>query len=64
MQNSIIIKGAREYNIKNINVTIPRDRLVVITRLKELGKALTPQIKSGRLPSESAVYFVSSGEDA
>jgi excinuclease ABC subunit A len=33
MQNSIIIKGAREHNLKNINLEIPRDKLVVITGL-------------------------------
>jgi excinuclease ABC subunit A len=31
MLNSISIKGAREYNLKNIDMTIPRDQLVVIT---------------------------------
>ena len=30
-QNSIIIKGARQNNLKNINVIIPRYQLVVIT---------------------------------
>ncbi len=39
MQNSIIIKGAREHNLKNIDVTIPRDRLVVITGLSGSGKS-------------------------
>ena len=33
MSNSIIIKGAREHNLKNVDVTIPRDQLVVITGL-------------------------------
>ncbi len=33
MQSSIIIKGARVHNLKNIDVTIPRDRLVVMTGL-------------------------------
>jgi len=28
MSHSIIIKGAREHNLKNINVEIPRDKLV------------------------------------
>ena len=28
---NIIIKGARQHNLKNINVEIPRDKLVVIT---------------------------------
>ena len=39
MNNSIIIKGAREHNLKNIDVTIPRDRLVVITGLSGSGKS-------------------------
>jgi excinuclease ABC subunit A len=30
MGNSIIIKGAQEHNLKNIDVEIPRDKLVVI----------------------------------
>ena len=39
MQNSIVIKGARENNLKNINVEIPRDKLVVITGLSGSGKS-------------------------
>jgi len=39
MHNSIIIKGAREHNLKNIDVTIPRDKLVVITGLSGSGKS-------------------------
>jgi excinuclease ABC subunit A len=35
----IIIKGAREHNLANINVTIPRDKLVVITGLSGSGKS-------------------------
>src|SRR6056300_622464 len=38
MQN-IIIKGARSHNLKNIDVTIPRDKLVVITGLSGSGKS-------------------------
>ena len=33
MNNSIIIKGAKEHNLKNIDLEIPRDKLVVITGL-------------------------------
>ena len=33
MQDKIVIKGARENNLKNIDVTIPRDKLVVLTGL-------------------------------
>jgi excinuclease ABC subunit A len=39
MGNSIRIKGAREHNLKNINVEIPRDKLVVITGLSGSGKS-------------------------
>ena len=39
MQNSIYIKGARENNLKNIDVKIPRDKLVVITGLSGSGKS-------------------------
>jgi excinuclease ABC subunit A len=38
-QDKIIIRGAREHNLKNIDVTIPRDRLVVITGLSGSGKS-------------------------
>ena len=39
MHNSIVIKGAREHNLKNIDAMIPRDRLVVITGLSGSGKS-------------------------
>ena len=39
MQKEIFIKGARENNLKNIDVTIPRDKLVVLTGLSGSGKA-------------------------
>ncbi|MBQ7953847.1 MAG: excinuclease ABC subunit UvrA, partial [Clostridia bacterium] len=39
INNSIVIKGAREHNLKNIDVTIPRDKLVVITGLSGSGKS-------------------------
>src|SRR5213592_16564 len=38
-QDKIIIRGAREHNLKRIDVTIPRDRLVVITGLSGSGKS-------------------------
>ena len=37
--DSIVIKGAREHNLKNVSVTIPRDKLVVITGLSGSGKS-------------------------
>ena len=39
MHDKIVIKGAREHNLKNINVEIPRDKLVVITGLSGSGKS-------------------------
>ena len=39
MQDHIFIKGARENNLKNIDVTIPRDKLVVLTGLSGSGKS-------------------------
>ncbi len=38
-QDKIVIRGAREHNLKNIDVTIPRDKLVVITGLSGSGKS-------------------------
>ncbi len=38
-QSEIVIKGAREHNLKNVDVTIPRDELVVITGLSGSGKS-------------------------
>src|SRR5579862_766575 len=37
--DKIIVKGAREHNLKNIDVELPRDRLVVITGLSGSGKS-------------------------
>ncbi|WP_117283183.1 excinuclease ABC subunit UvrA [Streptococcus intermedius] len=39
MQDKIIIHGARAHNLKNIDVTIPRDKLVVVTGLSGSGKS-------------------------
>lgn len=38
-KDKIIIRGAREHNLKNINLEIPRDKLVVITGLSGSGKS-------------------------
>lgn len=38
-RNKIIIKGAQEHNLKNINLEIPRDKLIVITGLSGSGKS-------------------------
>jgi excinuclease ABC subunit A len=38
-ENNIVVRGAREHNLKNIDVTIPRDSLTVITGLSGSGKS-------------------------
>ena len=38
-QDQIVVRGAREHNLKNIDVSIPRDKLVVITGLSGSGKS-------------------------
>ena len=38
-ENEIIVRGAREHNLKNIDVRIPRDRLVVVTGVSGSGKS-------------------------
>ena len=37
--DAIIVRGAREHNLKNIDVAIPRDKLVVITGVSGSGKS-------------------------
>ncbi|MEG1557054.1 MAG: excinuclease ABC subunit UvrA [Oscillospiraceae bacterium] len=38
-KDNIIIKGAREHNLKNVDVTIPRDKLIVMTGISGSGKS-------------------------
>jgi excinuclease ABC subunit A len=37
-KDKIIIKGAREHNLQNIDLEIPRDKLIVVTGLSGSGK--------------------------
>ena len=39
MLKNIVVKGAKEHNLKNISVEIPRDKLVIITGLSGSGKS-------------------------
>src|ERR1700681_2254915 len=38
-EDALVVRGAREHNLKNIDVAIPRDRLTVITGLSGSGKS-------------------------
>ena len=38
-ERKIVIKGANEHNLKNVDLEIPRDKLVVITGLSGSGKS-------------------------
>src|ERR1700716_974307 len=54
----IVIKGAREHNLKDIDLTIPRDKLVVFTGLSGSGKsslAFDTIYAEGRRPSGNAL---------
>ena len=39
MQKDLVIRGARAHNLKNISLTIPRDKMIVITGLSGSGKS-------------------------
>ena len=39
MLKSIVIKGAKEHNLKNISLQIPKEKLIVITGLSGSGKS-------------------------
>ena len=38
MEHDLVITGAREHNLKNVSVRLPRDRFIVITGLSGSGK--------------------------
>ena len=39
MQNKLVIKGARQHNLKNIDLELPRDKMIVMTGLSGSGKS-------------------------
>ena len=57
MQTHIDVKGARANNLKNIDVSIPRDKLVVITGLSGSGKS---SLALGTLYAEGSRRYLES----
>ncbi len=51
MNEYLIIRGAREHNLKDISLKIPRDKLTVITGLSGSGKVPWPSIRFTRKAS-------------
>ena len=43
---NIVVRGAREHNLKNVNVTIPRNKVVVITGVSGFGKSSWPSTRA------------------
>ena len=39
MQDAMVIRGAREHNLRNVNLELPRDKLIVFTGLSGSGKS-------------------------
>jgi ATPase subunit of ABC transporter with duplicated ATPase domains len=52
---SITIRGAREHNLKNVDLDLPRDSLIVMTGLSGSGKSRSPSIPS--MPRASAAMW-------
>ncbi|MHA6393029.1 hypothetical protein ACX3TR_04205 [Aerococcus mictus] len=52
MKEEIVVRGARSHNLKDIDVTIPRNQMVVITGLSGSGKSNCKQQKrAGQRPT-------------
>ena len=58
MNDKIIIKGAKEHNLKNINLEIPRDKLVVITGLSGSGKSTLLRLLNRLIEPTSGKIFI------
>ena len=53
MKDKIVIKGARAHNLKNVDLTIPRDQMVVFTGVSGSGKSsLVNEVLFKRLGAE------------
>ena len=62
-QKNLIIKGAREHNLKNVDLTIPRDKFVVFTGISqpEAGTELRVEVKLRYLARPVAATAVFDG---
>jgi excinuclease UvrABC ATPase subunit len=56
MRDTITIKGARENNLRNIDLEIPRDQLIVVTGVSGSGKSSLPFARS--MPKHSKANAV------
>ena len=55
MSKELIVRGARENNLKNINLTVPRDKLVVFTGLSGSGKTSLAYAMGQFIENESVI---------
>ena len=61
-QDKIIVRGAKEHNLKNVNVEIPRNKLVVITGLSGSGKSSLVNEILYNILNQWKVFFVAQGK--
>ena len=57
------VRGAREHNLKNVSVDIPRDRLVVLTGLSGSGKSTIANIVERELHARGAHTYMLDGDN-
>ena len=59
MRETILIRGARENNLKNITVEIPRDKLIVLTGLSGSGKSSASRLTRSMRRRSGALWSLS-----